>query len=178
MTTPDADRLAIDGPKGIEHTVARLAAVEAIRDLIYAYSHLIDLGALEDVSELFADAVYGQCDGAGQLVGAPIVRDAQAVLAANRGFMKMHGTPPSPRTKHVTTNVRIQVGDTTTEASARSYITVVQAAGELPLQPILTGRYFDTFAILDGRWRFTQRLFCLDHTGDLSEHAQRTIRRD
>ncbi|MGA6205752.1 nuclear transport factor 2 family protein [Nocardia testacea] len=157
----------------LEHTITRLAAIEAIRDLIFAYSHLIDRGALDEVAELFADAVYGRCDGAGVPIGEPIVADARAVLAANRRFIKMHGDPGSPRTKHLTTNVRVRVADTNTEATALSYVTVVQAAGELPLQPILTGRYFDEFARDAGGWRFTRRLFCIDHTGDLGEHARR-----
>lgn len=125
------------------------------------------------MAELFADAVYGRCDGAGVPIGEPIVADARAVLAANRRFIKMHGDPGSPRTKHLTTNVRVRVADTNTEATALSYVTVVQAAGELPLQPILTGRYFDEFARDGGGWRFTRRLFCIDHTGDLGEHARR-----
>ncbi|MGW5381303.1 nuclear transport factor 2 family protein [Nocardia sp. NPDC003963] len=156
----------------LEHTIARLAATEAIRDLIFAYSHLIDRGALDEIAELFAEAVYGLCDGAGDPVGTPIVADAQAVLDANQGFVKMHGTPGTPRTKHLTTNVRIRVADDNATATALSYVTVVQAAGALPLQPILTGRYFDGFAYKDRRWRFTRRLFCIDHTGDLSEHTR------
>ncbi|MCX0275049.1 nuclear transport factor 2 family protein, partial [Nocardia zapadnayensis] len=111
--------------------------------------------------------------GAGVPIGELIVADARAVLAANRRFIRMHGVPESPRTKHLTTNVRIQVADTNTEATALSYVTVVQAAGELPLQPILTGRYYDEFAVGAGSWRFTRRLCCIDHTGDLSEHARR-----
>lgn len=162
----------------VEHTIAQLAATEAVRDLILAYSHLIDRGALDEVSELFADAVYGRCDAAGTVIGAPVVRDAPGVLRANQGFIKMHDAPPCPRTKHLTTNIRIQVADNNSEATSISYVTVLQAAGQLPLQPILTGRYFDEFALGDGRWRFSQRLFCIDHTGDLSEHAQRSLRRD
>ena len=162
----------------IRHTIERLAATEAVRDLIVVYSHLIDLGELAEMSELFTDAVYGQCDGAGVPVGTPIDRDAGAVLRANETFIKMHGSPPSPRTKHVTTNVRITVAESNTEAASLSYVTVLQAAGELSLQPVLTGRYFDRFALADGRWRFTQRLCCIDHTGDLTEHAQRLLHRD
>lgn len=161
----------------IRHTIERLAATEAIRDLIFEYSHLVDLGALAEVSELFADAVYGQCDGVGVPVGTPIDRDARAVRAANEAFIKMHGDPASPRTKHVTTNVRITVADSNTEASSLAYVTVLQAAGNLSLQPILTGRYFDRFALVGGRWRFTQRLCCIDHTGDLTEHARRLLHR-
>lgn len=161
----------------LEHTITRLVAIEAIRDLIFTYSHLIDRGALGEMAELFADAVYGQCDATGTPVGTSIVRDAQAVLGANQAFVKMHGTPETPGTKHLITNVRIQIADNNTDATALSYVTVVQAAGELPLQPILTGRYFDEFACDDRCWRFTQRLVCIDHVGDLSEHARRPSRR-
>lgn len=156
--------------------IERLAAIEAIRDLIYEYSHLIDRGELGAVAALFSDAVYGQCDGDGNPVGDLVHRDAAAVLRANETFVRMHGDPPSPRTKHVTTNVRVAVADGNTEATALSYVTVLQGTDTLPLQPILTGRYFDRFALLDGTWRFTQRLCCIDHTGDLSEHAQRAVR--
>ncbi|MGW1738217.1 nuclear transport factor 2 family protein [Nocardia sp. NPDC001965] len=158
----------------LEHTITRLAAIETIRDLIVSYSHLIDRGAFGEVAELFAHAVYGQCDTDGTPVGPLIVEDARAVLSANQGFVKIHGTPGTPGTKHLTTNIRIQVADNGTEATALSYVTVLQAAGDLPLQPILTGRYFDEFAVADGSWRFTRRLVCIDHVGDLSEHARQS----
>ncbi|MGW0173801.1 nuclear transport factor 2 family protein [Rhodococcus sp. NPDC003322] len=160
----------------MRHTIERLAATEAIRDLVFSYSHLIDRGELSSVAALFADATYGQCDGDGVPLGGLIERDPAAVQRANETFVKMHGDPPSPRTKHVTTNVRVSVSDDNTEASAVSYVTVLQGTADLPLQPILVGRYFDRFECVDGRWRFTQRLCCIDHTGDLSEHAQRLLR--
>ncbi|MFF0815233.1 nuclear transport factor 2 family protein [Rhodococcus sp. NPDC003318] len=159
----------------LRHTVERLAATEAIRDLIHSYSHLIDRGDLGAVAALFGDAVYGHCDGDGNPVGALVDRDAAAVRRANEGFVRMHGDPPSPRTKHVTTNVRVAVAQDCTEATATSYVTVLQATVDLPLQPILTGRYFDRFAVRDGGWRFTQRLCCIDHTGDLTGHARRLL---
>lgn len=159
----------------MRHTIERLSAIEAIRSLIYSYSHLIDRGALPEVAELFTEARYGQCDGEGVPLGTPIDRDAAAVLKANRSFIQMHGDPPSPRTKHLTTNVRITVADDNRTATSLAYVTVLQGAEELPLQPILTGRYFDRFALLDGQWRFTQRLCCIDHVGDLSAHARRAL---
>ncbi|MFD4182430.1 nuclear transport factor 2 family protein [Rhodococcus sp. NPDC058514] len=159
----------------MQHTVERLAATEAIRDLVYQYSHLIDRGELPEVAALFADATYGQCDANGSPIGGLIDRDPAAVLRANESFIRMHGDPPSPRTKHLTTNVRITVADDNRTATSLAYVTVLQGAEELPLQPILTGRYFDSFALFDGQWRFTQRLCCIDHTGDLSAHARRAL---
>ncbi|MFI9535999.1 hypothetical protein ACIG56_22450 [Nocardia fusca] len=42
---------------------------------------MIDRGALDEVTELFADAVYGRCAGAGAPIGELIVSDARAVPA-------------------------------------------------------------------------------------------------
>jgi hypothetical protein len=74
----------------------------------------------------------------------------------------------TPRTKHVTTNVMVEVdGDT---ATARSYYTVMQQTEVLPLQPIICGRYHDTFTNQGGHWRFADRLIFSDLIGDLSQH--------
>ncbi|MFE3292618.1 nuclear transport factor 2 family protein [Rhodococcus sp. NPDC059234] len=159
----------------IRHTIERLSATESIRDLLYHYSHLIDRGELAEVAELFADARYGQCDSDGVPVGVLIDRDPAGVLRANESFIRMYGDPPTPRTKHLTTNVRVTVADSNIEASSLAYVTVLQGTDELPLQPILTGRYFDRFALVDRQWRFTERLCCIDHVGNLSEHARRTL---
>lgn len=156
-------------------TVERLGAVESIRDLAHRYTHLIDEARLEEVADLFAHAVYGQCDGAGTPLGPVRDRDPDGVLNACRGFIRMHGSPPRPRTKHVVTNLRVEVADDCRSATSLSYFTVLQATENLPLQPILSGRYFDAFAVVDGEWVFTQRLTCIDLVGDLSEHAQRSL---
>ncbi|MDH6677003.1 hypothetical protein M2284_001201 [Rhodococcus sp. LBL1] len=157
------------------YTLERLSAVEAIRDLVHHYTHLIDDARLEDVADLFAHAAYGQCDGNGQPVGPVLESNRDGVLAAFRSFIQMHGTPPRPRTKHVVTNLRVEVADDCRTATSLSYFTVLQATESLPLQPILAGRYFDTFAVVDGEWVFTQRLTCIDLVGNLSEHAQRAL---
>ncbi|WP_305092970.1 nuclear transport factor 2 family protein [Prescottella sp. R16] len=156
-------------------TVERLAAVEAIRDLAHRYTHLVDEGRLEEVGELFSRAVYGQCDGSGTPVGSVHDSDPAGVLEACRNFIRMHGTPPRPRTKHVVTNLRVDVADDHRTATSLSYFTVLQQTEHLPLQPILSGRYFDAFTLIDDEWTFTQRLTCIDLVGDLSEHAARAL---
>lgn len=157
------------------YTVERLGAVEAIRDLAHLYTHLIDEARLEEVADLFAHAVYGQCDGDGAPLGPVRDCDPGGVLDACRSFIRMHGTPPRPRTKHVVTNLRVDVADDCRSATSLSYFTVLQATENLPLQPILAGRYFDAFAVIDDEWVFTQRLTCIDLVGNLSEHAQRAL---
>ena len=40
----------------------------------------------------------------------------------------------------------------------------------IPLQPVLAGRYHDTFTRADGDWWFTERMVRPDLEGDLSRH--------
>jgi hypothetical protein len=76
----------------------------------------------------------------------------------------------TPRTRHVTTNVTVEVDDDAGIASARSYYTVFQQTDALPLQSIIAGHYHDTFHRVDGRWAFDTREMFVDLTGDLSHH--------
>ena len=81
----------------------------------------------------------------------------------------------TPLTKHVITNVIVDLEDSGTapavRASARSYYTVFQAVpGHLALQPVIAGRYRDTFERRDGGWRFRTRHLYVDLVGDLSQH--------
>ena len=88
----------------------------------------------------------------------------------------------SPRTKHLVTNTVLaeRAADGTVEA--RSSYLVLQAVGDRPLQPLITGRYVDRFANdpgvagdpagTDGGWYFVERAFTVDLVGDLSEHLR------
>ena len=134
-------------------------AVTEITALVYAYAERLDLGDLAGVASLFGrDATYRSDWGSH--------RGADEVLAVLRKRVKLHDG--IPRTKHVTTNVAVEVdGDA---ATARSYFTVFQATPVLPLQPIISGRYQDRFARTDGGWRFADRRIFVDLVGDLREH--------
>jgi 3-phenylpropionate/cinnamic acid dioxygenase small subunit len=78
----------------------------------------------------------------------------------------------TPSTKHVISNVTVDVEDGGDTAAARSYFTVLQARPDLPLQPIIAGRYHDRFERVDGAWRFAERLIITDLIGDLSQHLR------
>jgi len=58
-------------------------------------------------------------------------------------------------------------GDT---ATARSTFVVVQRTDTLALQPIVVGRYRDSFARDDAGWYFTERLVDVEMVGDVSQH--------
>ncbi len=76
----------------------------------------------------------------------------------------------TPRTKHVTTNLIVEVDEGSGTATCRSYFTVLQQAPALPLQPVIAGRYHDRFLREDGEWHFAERRFLIDLVGDLSQH--------
>ncbi len=77
----------------------------------------------------------------------------------------------TPRTKHVMTNVMVDVDDDATAARSRSYFTVLQAVpGALALQPVIAGRYRHTYTCSEGRWEFASMHIIIDLVGDLGHH--------
>jgi len=135
-------------------------AHEAIRNLLGRYCELMDAAEWTEVGELFADA---------QLIGptGTVVADgAEAVATLYRRGTKLYAG--SPRTRHITANPVIEVEGAA--ATARSSYVVFQGVDGLPLQPIITGRYADSFVGEGGVWRFARRQFFVDHVGDLSHH--------
>jgi hypothetical protein len=83
------------------------------------------------------------------------------------GVILYQGTPC---TKHVISNVVVAVDGV--HARAQCYFTVLQARPNLPLQPILAGRYHDRFERHDGAWWFADRVIHPDLVGDLSHHMR------
>lgn len=135
---------------------------EAISALIHRYAELLDGGDFERLADLFARATL-RTDG---FEGARQGRDE--VLALYRSMVVLYDGIPC--TKHVTTNVTVEVEPGAPTASARAYYSVLQARPELPLQVIIAGRYHDRFARVDGAWAFTDRLIFVDLIGDLRYH--------
>jgi uncharacterized protein (TIGR02246 family) len=136
---------------------------EAIRALIHEYAERIDTGDLDGLAALFTDATWSSPGR-----GTPL-RGAEQVRHAYDGVILYDGIPS---TKHVISNVTIEVADDAATATARSYFTVLQARPDLPLQPIIAGRYHDRFERAGGRWRFADRQIIPDLIGDLSRHLR------
>jgi 3-phenylpropionate/cinnamic acid dioxygenase small subunit len=135
----------------------------AIEALLYTYAECIDAGDFEGVGALFAD---GRITAAGA-PGATSGRDAVRALYTATVRVYADGTP---RTRHVTSNVVIEIDEPAAVARACSYFTVLQQVDDFPLQPIVTGRYRDRFARVDGRWHFAERHMTIDLVGDVSRH--------
>jgi hypothetical protein len=137
---------------------------QLIANLLFTYAERMDAGDFEGVADLLADA---ELTGEGL---APL-QGREAILDLYRTTARLHPDTGTPKTKHVTTNVLIEVDDAAGTATARSYYTVLQAVqGSLALQPVICGRYHDRFARAGGLWRFTGRRMIVDLVGDLSQH--------
>ena len=78
----------------------------------------------------------------------------------------------TPKTKHLTSNVRIDVDDEAGTATSTANYLVTQATPDLPLQVIVTGHYRDTFHRIDGTWWFHTRTMYVDQLGDTSHHLK------
>jgi hypothetical protein len=137
----------------------------AVARLIFDYAERIDAGDLAGVAALFEHATYRSLRGGSYRGSAAVLEVLQRVV-----ILHADGTP---RTKHLTTNLVIDVDEAAGTATARSYFTVLQATDALALQPIVAGRYHDRFVRDAGRWRFEDRLIFMDLVGEMREHLRR-----
>ena len=155
------------GGAGAAATVGAVAtpdnepSARSIENLIATYAERVDAGDFAGLGELFDEAAFGG--------SAAAVRGREPVEKLFRAMVRVY-EDGTPRTKHVTTNIRIDVDAAAGTAEAHSYVTVFQALPDLPLQPIVAGRYRDLFSSADGVWRFIERRFTTDLVGDVSKH--------
>ena len=134
-----------------------------ISNLLFEYTHRLDLGDLEGAAELFKHARI-------QVAPDTWIDDQQLLQNWRDGVILFDdGTP---RTKHVCTNAIINIDEANNTADSKSYYTVYQQTGTLPLQAIAAGRYYDKYERISGVWRFCERNYSLlDHVGNMQEHT-------
>ncbi len=136
----------------------------AITSLVYTYAERIDAGDFAGIGELFAHATL-TFEGFGDAVSG---REAIEALYTRSTRRYEDGTP---RTKHVMTNVIVELADDGTSATSRSYFTVLQAVpGALALQPVIGGRYRHSYEQVSGAWRVVTMHVIIDLVGDLAHH--------
>jgi ketosteroid isomerase-like protein len=142
----------------------RAAAGWTVSQLIYTYAERIDQGDFAGVAELFEHATM-TFEGFGDAVSG---REDIEKLYTRSTRRYEDGTP---HTKHVMTNVLVDVGDDGQNAASRSYFTVFQAVpGELALQPVIAGRYRHTYRRVERQWRVETMHVMIDLVGDLGHH--------
>ena len=140
------------------------SSYRAIESLIATYAELVDDGDFAAVGLLLTDATF--TGAAGSVSG----HDAIEKMLRDNVIVYEDGTP---RTKHVTTNLAIDVDEEAGTAVSHSYFTVLQALPDMALQPIVSGRYHDRFERHEGHWGFVERRVQTDLVGDVSRHLVR-----
>ncbi len=133
-----------------------------ITALVHAYAGRLDAGDLDGVAALFEHATWRSDSTRTVLKGTGQVRAV---------YDRVHLYDGSPRTKHLITNLSIDLQPGADSATSDCYFTVLQGIvpGE-PIQIILSGRYADRFERTKGGWRFSDRLIMVDLAGDQRRH--------
>lgn len=135
----------------------------AISTLCFRYAELMDAADYDALAELFTAAELTN-------EGYPgAIRGGNAIADLYRRTNKVH-PDGTLRTRHLTTNLMVDIDEAGDTATARSAFVVLQQTPTLALQPIVTGRYRDRFERVNGSWRFAARHITVDHVGDVSEH--------
>jgi 3-phenylpropionate/cinnamic acid dioxygenase small subunit len=133
-----------------------------ISKLIYRYAYLIDSGDFEGIGRLFEHAVI-DFGGGMTLQGS----EAIAGMYAKTTRRYDDGTP---HTRHVTTNLIIDVDETESSATSVCYVVVFQQLDDFALQPVWSTQYIDEFVSVDGAWNFARREMTNHMRGDVSRH--------
>jgi hypothetical protein len=137
-------------------------AALAITNLIFRYEEAMDEGDFRLASQFMADAVLTREGHPGQTTG----RDFEETYS---GRIRIHDDG-TPRTRHVVSNVIVEIALDGLSAMARSYFTVFQQVPHtLPLQPVAAGRYEDAFALSEDGWRFTRRHAITQFVGEVGQ---------
>jgi 3-phenylpropionate/cinnamic acid dioxygenase small subunit len=134
-------------------------SVDTLTTMMYRYCELFDTGNFDAFASQFEHGRWHR---------------AEPGTDATRQWITDHVITydGSPRTKHITTNIIVEVDEDAGTATAQSYITVLQAVPDLPLQPIFAGRYRDRFERIDGEWRWRERAVLSDLRGNTAHHVR------
>lgn len=138
---------------GTLSTAERSQIERACERLVYAYSRALDLGDLDAAADCFAE----QGSMARPMTPDQVVQGREAIRAS------LHTRPKTLLTKHLATNVVIDVDDGDS-ARGLSYLTMISttpaadARPPYPSQgPLWFGEFRDRFVRVGGEWKFLER---------------------
>ena len=134
-----------------------MSAQKEITDLMNLYCSAIDSGDLKTFAWLFANATW---IAEGRVPGPE---------SMNNMILYADGTP---RTKHVITNLTLDIDEAAGTASGHCYVTVYQQTPEFPLQAIFVGEYYDAFSLSAQGWAFTRREIRHSLIGNMRAHLK------
>lgn len=133
--------------------------IHDLTTMMFRYCELFDSAQFDAFAAFFK---HGEWHRAGP--GAPAARQW---IEDN-----VHLYDGLPRTKHVTTNLIVQVASDGATATGSAYVTIFQALPDFPLQPIFSGRYADRFERGEDGWRWVRREVFGDLYGDVTRHVK------
>ena len=135
---------------------------DEITALVQSYARLLDSGDVNGVAALFEHSTWRSLPNGSLLRGTAEVKPVYENLVARDGFQN---------TKHLITNLSVDVEPGATTAFSHCRWTVLRGAPGEPISITLSGQYADTFEKVDNRWRFADRLITIDLTGEPSDPA-------
>jgi 3-phenylpropionate/cinnamic acid dioxygenase small subunit len=135
----------------------------AIEKLIYGYARSVDLAQWDELGQLFT---YGQVRTNSN---DEVTKGGEAVAALWASVNKVH-EDGTLRTRHLITNVDIDVDEEAGKATALSTFMVFQGTANVALQPIAGGSYRDTFRRQGHTWWFEEKFIEVALVGDVSDH--------
>ena len=141
-----------------------MAARAEIEQLVHRYAELVDSGDFEGVANLFAEGEILGPDG------ATIASGYDAVLDLYRRSVRLDPQSGTPGTRHLVTNLIVELSADRSTANGRCYFTVLQVVPRGGLQPIISGRYRDQFRRAETTWRFRSRQMIPDMLGNVEHH--------
>jgi hypothetical protein len=134
-----------------------------ITALVHSYALLLDGGDMDAVAALFEHATWRSEPNGHVLRGVAQIRPVYEQLQSSAG---------NSRTKHLLTNLTVDVEAGANTASAHCYWTVLRDVEDgRAIEVTLSGQYADKFEKIDGAWCFADRLITVDLTGDASAHV-------
>ena len=135
-----------------------MSDVGEITSLIHSYGRLLDSGDIEGVIALFEYATWRGDPNGPVLEGSAAIRPVYEQLLVALGSLK---------TKHLLSNLSIDVDEGGNTASSHCYWTVLQNTEPgRSIDVTLSGEYTDRFEKLHGKWCFSDRLITTDLFGN------------
>ncbi|MGO8860091.1 MAG: nuclear transport factor 2 family protein [Acidimicrobiales bacterium] len=141
-----------------------------ITALVNSYALLLDGGDMDAVTALFSHSAW-RSERAGSPGGERVLHGSEEVRPIY-AQIKIYDDG-TPRTKHLLTNLTIDLKPGAGTATSHCYWTVLQNLEQGgPIDIILSGQYVDKFEKAQGTWRFAERFIKVDLNGDASAHMR------
>jgi hypothetical protein len=153
-----------------------LSDEQKILNLCYTYAELVDARENESVGRMFEHGEvrsYADQLAADNLSPEDIKKftgGGQPIVGAVNVQEFYDWFRVLPPTRHVITNVIVNIDETGELANARSYFHSVQLGPGLPI--VNSGRYQDRFRKTCGEWRFEQKIIRSDYVNRIMKRSK------